>query len=109
MINNESPRICVGIQTFRLKREVGDWPRQVGGAKSHHQLSVYIVHCTIYLIFDSEKNLGFGSSWLREEKERNILCKKKGGGSQGAWGILHFFPYYLHRRGEGERETTYIN
>ena len=94
MINNESPRICVGIQTFRLKREVGDWPGQVGGAKSHHH---------------SEKNLGFRSSRTKEEKERSILCKKKSGGSQGAWGILHFFPYYLHRRGEGERGTTYIN
>ena len=36
MIDDESPRICVGIQTFRLKRELCDWPGQVGGAKSHH-------------------------------------------------------------------------
>ena len=36
MINDESPIICVGNQTFRLERELGDWPGQVGGAKSHH-------------------------------------------------------------------------
>ena len=62
MINNESPRICVGIQTFRLKREVGDWPRQVGGAKSHHH---------------SEKNLDSDQVEKKKKKKETLCVKRK--------------------------------
>ena len=90
-------KVLESVLEFKLSGWKGKW---VIGLDRWEELKVIIIQ---------KKNLGFGSSWTKEEKERNILCKKKSGGSQGAWGILHFFPYYLHRRGEGERGTTYIN
>ena len=62
MINNESPRICVGIQTFRLKRELCDWPGQVGGAKSHHQ---------------SEKKLDSDQVEQKKKKKETFYVKRK--------------------------------
>ena len=62
MIKNESPRICVGFQTFRLAREVGDWPRQVGGAKSHHH---------------SEKKLGSDQVEQKKKKKETFCVKRK--------------------------------
>ena len=62
MINDESPRICVGIQTFRLKRELCDWPGQVGGAKSHHH---------------SEKNFNLDQVEQKKKKKETFCVKRK--------------------------------
>ena len=64
MIDDESPRICVGcgIQTFQAEKRTGDWPGQVGGAKSHHH---------------SEKNFNLDQVEQKKKKKETFCVKRK--------------------------------